>query len=129
VGVLIILICGESWGEIQRTQLDLSKPELCIIMEYMMKDLVWYYPNPLSTFPVGGNWVHNKNWTQPPKPRQAYRLSGGVVVILICRWELSWIVKDAAQPEWVEAFLRVLLAATLWLKNSTAKVEGSIIRD
>jgi hypothetical protein len=31
--------------------------------------------------------------------------------------ELSWITKDAAQPDRVEGFLRVPLAATLWLMS------------
>jgi hypothetical protein len=28
----------------------------------------------------------------------------GVLIILTCRWELSWITKDAAQPDRVEAY-------------------------
>jgi hypothetical protein len=44
-------------------------------------------------------------------------VSVGVLIILTCSWELSWITKDAAQPDRVEGFLKAPVAATLWLMS------------
>jgi hypothetical protein len=41
-----------------------------------------------------------------------------MLISLTCSWELSWITKDAAQPDRVEGFLRAPLAATLWLMSN-----------
>ncbi len=40
------------------------------------------------------------------------RLNGGVLIVLTCSWELSWIAKDAAQRDRGEGFLKAPLAAT-----------------
>jgi hypothetical protein len=41
-----------------------------------------------------------------------------------CSWELSWIAKDAAQPDRVEGLLRAPLAATLLLMSD----HGALLR-
>jgi hypothetical protein len=40
-----------------------------------------------------------------------------LIIILACSWELSWITRDSARPDWVEGFLKAPLAATLWLMS------------
>ena len=47
----------------------------------------------------------------------AFCLSGNVLIILACSWELSWNVKGTAQPDRVEGLLRAPLTATLWLMS------------
>jgi hypothetical protein len=40
-----------------------------------------------------------------------------MLIILTCSWEVSWIGKDAAQPDRVEGFLRAPLAAIIRLMS------------